>query len=78
MGTEDRFSNAAEEAKGKAKEAYGEATDNETVKNEGKADEAKAGLKDKAQDVKENVENKANEAIGKASDAFNKNKGGGN
>lgn len=53
MGTGDRFENKAEEAKGQAKQGLGEATDNDRLKNEGRADEAKAGLKEKAEDVKD-------------------------
>ena len=37
MGLGDKISNAAEEAKGKAKEAWGDATDNERLEAEGKA-----------------------------------------
>lgn len=72
MSTGDRFSNSAEEAKGKAKQAFGEATDNESLKNEGKADEAKGGLKNKFEDLKDGVQDKTNEAVGKVSDAFKK------
>ncbi|GAA4767423.1 CsbD family protein [Citricoccus nitrophenolicus] len=42
-----------EELKGQAKQGLGEATDNDRLKNEGRADEAKAGLKDKVEDVKD-------------------------
>ncbi|WBL19704.1 MULTISPECIES: CsbD family protein [Citricoccus] len=72
MSTGDRFSNSAEEAKGKAKQAFGEATDNDSLKNEGKADEAKGSLKNTFEDLKDNVQDKANEALGKVNDAFKK------
>ena len=42
MGTDDKIKNAAEEAKGKVKEAAGKATDNERLEAEGKADQAGA------------------------------------
>lgn len=53
MGTGDRFESKAEEFKGQAKQGLGEATDNDRLKNEGRADEAKAGLKEKVEDVKD-------------------------
>ncbi|NUL44704.1 CsbD family protein [Cellulosimicrobium funkei] len=53
MGTGDRFENKAEEAKGQAKQGLGDVTDNDRLKNEGRADEAKAGFKDKVEDVKD-------------------------
>ncbi|MFC7401473.1 CsbD family protein [Citricoccus sp. GCM10030269] len=55
MGTGDRFENKAEEAKGQAKQGLGEATDNDRLKGEGKAEETKAGLKEKAEDVKDGL-----------------------
>lgn len=53
MGTGDKIHNAAEEAKGKAKEAAGEATDDEHLEAEGKADQAKASLKQAGEKVKD-------------------------
>lgn len=53
MGTGDRFESKTEELKGQTKQGLGEATDNDRLKNEGRADEAKAGLKDKVEDVKD-------------------------
>lgn len=53
MGTGDRFENKTEELKGQAKQGLGEATDNDRLKTEGQADETKAGLKQKAEDVKD-------------------------
>lgn len=55
MGFEDRLGNKGEELAGKAKEALGDASDNDELRNEGKADQASAGLKDKIEDVKDSV-----------------------
>ncbi|MDV2431629.1 CsbD family protein [Corynebacterium tuberculostearicum] len=48
---------------GKAKEAYGEATDNKDVANEGKADQVTSEAKDKLSDA-DGIKDKANEVIG--------------
>ncbi|CAM3796602.1 CsbD family protein [Occultella aeris] len=53
MGVGDKISNAAEEAKGKVKEAAGDATDNERLQAEGKTDQAKANVKKAGEDVKD-------------------------
>jgi uncharacterized protein YjbJ (UPF0337 family) len=53
MGMDDKLSNAAEDAKGKAKEAVGGATDDEELERQGKGDQAKADLKDAAEKVKD-------------------------
>ena len=53
MGIGDKISNAAEEAKGKAKEGVGEATDNDRLKAEGHADQASANLKQAGEKVKD-------------------------
>jgi len=50
----DKIKHAAEEAKGKVKEATGKATDNQTMEAEGKGDQAAANVKqagDKAKDA---------------------------
>jgi uncharacterized protein YjbJ (UPF0337 family) len=60
MDTSDRLDNAAENAKGKVKEAYGDLTDNERLEAEGKMDQAKADVKDKVEDVKDGVAEKIN------------------
>lgn len=57
----DELKNKAEGVAGQAKEAAGEATDNDSLKNEGRADQAKSDIKEKANELKD-----------KASDAFNK------
>ncbi len=53
MGADDKLSNAAESVKGKAKEHYGDATDNESMENEGRGDQAKSDLKQAGENVKD-------------------------
>ena len=53
MGIGDKISNAAEDAKGKAKEAVGNATDDQSKVAEGKTDQASAGVKKAGEDVKD-------------------------
>jgi len=53
MGTGDRVEHNMEEAKGKIKQGIGEATDNDRLKSEGRADEAKGNLKNAVEDVKD-------------------------
>lgn len=53
MGLDDKIGNAAEEAKGKAKEAAGKMTDNERLEAEGQVDQTKANLKQAGEDVKD-------------------------
>lgn len=53
MGLGDKIKNAAEEAKGKAKEAYGDATDNKSMEAEGKVDQAKADAKQRGEKLKD-------------------------
>ncbi|WP_448002864.1 CsbD family protein [Agromyces bauzanensis] len=53
MGIDDRIENTAEDLGGKMKEATGKATDDERLEREGKADQAKADLKNAAEDVKD-------------------------
>ena len=61
MGTDDKMSNAAEDMKGKAKEAVGSATGDEQMEADGKMDQAEAAVKDKVEDVKDAVAEKFNE-----------------
>ncbi|WP_084102084.1 CsbD family protein [Demequina sp. NBRC 110051] len=61
MSNTDRLSNAAEDAKGKIKEGFGKATDNEQMEAEGKADQASADVKDKVEDAKDAVAEKYND-----------------
>ncbi len=53
MGTEDKFSNKAQEVKGKAKEGLGDARDDESLENEGRADQSKSDLKQAGEKVKD-------------------------
>ncbi|ROP72435.1 CsbD family protein [Curtobacterium sp. PhB115] len=49
----DDIKNAAAKAAGKAKEAVGNATDNDRLKTEGQTDQAKASAKQGVTDVKD-------------------------
>ena len=53
MGTDDKVSNKAEELKGKAKAAVGDATDNEQWQAEGRAEQTKGSLKQAGEKVKD-------------------------
>lgn len=69
MSFSDKISNKTEELGGKAKEAVGGAAGDEDLRKEGKADQAKAGLKDAAEKVKDAV----GDAADKVKDVFRKN-----
>lgn len=58
MGLDDEMRNKAEDMKGRAKEAAGAATDNDELKAEGQADQAKAGLKDKLDNFMDKIKAK--------------------
>lgn len=53
MSGTDKAKNAIEDAQGKAKEALGRATGDEDTEAEGKADQAKADLKNAGEKVKD-------------------------
>ncbi|MDO5726664.1 MAG: CsbD family protein [Bowdeniella nasicola] len=53
MGLGDKIKNAAEEAKGKVKEAIGDATDDKSMEAEGHKDQASANLKQVGEDIKD-------------------------
>jgi len=53
MGLDDDIKHNLEDAKGKAKEAVGDATDNERLRAEGVADQASAKIKKAGDDVKD-------------------------
>jgi uncharacterized protein YjbJ (UPF0337 family) len=64
MGLDDKIKHEVEEGVGKAKEAAGDATDDERLEAEGKTDQAKANVKqagdhlrDTAEDVKDAFRN---------------------
>lgn len=53
MGLADKAKNAAQDAVGKVKETVGDATDNEKLQSEGKADQAEASVKKTGEGVKD-------------------------
>jgi uncharacterized protein YjbJ (UPF0337 family) len=53
MSGDDKIRNAAEQAKGKVKEAAGKATDDERLEAEGKGDQAKGDIKQAGEKVKD-------------------------
>ncbi|HEV7757691.1 MAG TPA: CsbD family protein [Acidimicrobiales bacterium] len=53
MGAVDKAKNTAQQAKGKVKEAAGEATGNDRLRGKGKADQVKGKLKQKGEKVKD-------------------------
>ena len=53
MGADEKFDNKAEELKGRAKAAVGDATDNEQWQAEGRAEQAKGALKQAGEKVKD-------------------------
>jgi uncharacterized protein YjbJ (UPF0337 family) len=53
MGLDDKISNKAEEAEGKAKEGIGDATDDQSLQAEGKGDQAKSDMKQAGEKVKD-------------------------
>lgn len=57
MGIDDKAQNKAEELSGKAKEAAGKLTDDEQLEAEGKADQAKANLKQAGEEAKDAFKN---------------------
>ncbi len=56
MGFDDKIENKADEAKGKIKEQVGDATDNERLEAEGKADQSEANLNQAGEKVKDAVD----------------------
>jgi uncharacterized protein YjbJ (UPF0337 family) len=55
MGLGDKISNAAEDAKGKVKEATGKLTNNDSLEAEGQADQVSASAKQTGEKVKDTV-----------------------
>jgi uncharacterized protein YjbJ (UPF0337 family) len=53
MDTKDRASNRAQDPKGREKEVAGRITGNRSLKNKGKTDQTKAGVKDAGEDLKD-------------------------
>jgi uncharacterized protein YjbJ (UPF0337 family) len=55
VATDDKLRNQGEDLKGKAKETIGRATDDEELEAQGRADQAKADLKDAGEKVKDAI-----------------------
>ncbi|MDQ2755175.1 MAG: CsbD family protein [Actinomycetota bacterium] len=53
MSAADKIKNAAEDLKGKAKEAVGKADNNEQLEADGQGDQTLAGAKKTSEDVKD-------------------------
>ncbi|MCV7198748.1 CsbD family protein [Mycobacterium angelicum] len=53
MSAEDKVKNKIDDVAGRAKEAVGKATGNPDTRNEGRADQAKANLKDAGEKIKD-------------------------
>jgi uncharacterized protein YjbJ (UPF0337 family) len=53
MSGEDKVKNKIQDVGGKAKEAIGKASGDDSTKNEGKADQSKSSLKDAGEKVKD-------------------------
>ena len=55
MGTDDKLRNKGEDLKGKAKETIGQATDDEELEAQGRADQTKSSLKDAGEKMKDAI-----------------------
>jgi len=64
VGLDDKLENAKDRATGRAKEAAGAATDDERLRDEGRAQQVESDVKDAGEKVKD--------AAGKVGDAFNR------
>ncbi|TFD82601.1 CsbD family protein [Cryobacterium sp. Sr8] len=53
MGASEKINNEADDLKGKAKEGFGKATDDDATVAEGKADQVGANLKKAGENVKD-------------------------
>ena len=53
MGADDKIENKAEELRGKVKEGVGRSTDDEELEATGRADQAKADIKQAGEKVKD-------------------------
>ena len=56
MGDDDKIKGKIDEAKGRAKKAWGEVTDNPQTKREGSMDKAKGKLEDIKGDIKNAID----------------------
>lgn len=62
------FDEKTDELGGKAKEAFGDATNNESLKNEGKADQTLADAKEKLGEAGDAIKDGVNKVAGKFQD----------
>lgn len=53
MGLDDKMSNKKDDLTGKAKEAVGDATNDDELKAQGKGDQAKSSLKQAGENIKD-------------------------
>lgn len=67
MGIADDAKNKAEELKGRGKEAAGDLTDNDDLRNEGRGDQAVASGKQKVADAADAVKGKVDDIKDKLS-----------
>lgn len=63
MGLDDRLENKVQDIAGRGKEAAGAVTGDDSLKAEGEADQTKASLKDKVEDVKDKVQKKVDDIL---------------
>ncbi|GAB2502821.1 CsbD-like protein [Corynebacterium atrinae] len=62
------FENKAQDLGGKAKEGFGEAVGNDELRDEGRADQVKADIKEKASEAGEAIKDGVNKVIGSFKD----------
>lgn len=55
MSADEKFENTADKLGGKAKEGLGKVTGDKETESKGKAEQAKAGAKDKLQEARDSV-----------------------
>jgi uncharacterized protein YjbJ (UPF0337 family) len=59
------MSSKSEEVKGRAKEAVGAVTDDDSLRREGKTDQASASVKEKLEDAVDSVKDKVERIVGR-------------
>lgn len=65
MGTQDKVSNKGQDLKGKVEETIGRAVGDKDLEGEGKADQAKASVKDVGEKVKDAASSVKDAVMGK-------------
>ena len=68
----DRIEGMVDKAKGKAKETWGDLTNDETIRNEGEMDQASGEMKQRKADVKDAVDDLTDRAADKIGDLMDK------